>query len=91
MAAGPARPIAPPDYALQQVAFHLGFKGTFYNYVDQILPIIHQLPPPYDIREEITLFVYSIWFIYLSAGFLKTSTMIFQVSKLAWCVHIIFP
>jgi hypothetical protein len=44
MAAGPARPIAPPDYALQQVAFHLGFKGTFYNYVDQILPIIDHLP-----------------------------------------------
>ena len=46
MAAGPARPIAPPDYALQQVAFHLGFKGAFYNYVDQILPIIDHLPTP---------------------------------------------
>ena len=46
MAAGPARPIAPPDYALQQVAFHLGFKGAFYNYVDQILPISDHLPTP---------------------------------------------
>ena len=43
MAAGPARPIAPPDYALQQVAFHLGFKGAFYNYIDQILPIFDPL------------------------------------------------
>ena len=46
MAAGPARPIAPPDYALQQVAFHLGFKGAFYNYVDQILPIIDHISIP---------------------------------------------
>ena len=47
MAAGPAGPIAPPDYALQQVAFHLGFKGAFYNYVDQILPISDHLPTPW--------------------------------------------
>ena len=46
MAAGPAGPIAPPDYALQQVAFHLGFKGAFYNYVEQILPISDHLPTP---------------------------------------------
>ena len=46
MAAGPASPIAPPDYALQQVAFHLGFKGAFYNYDDQILLNIDHLPTP---------------------------------------------
>ena len=31
MAAGPARPIAPPDYALEQVAFHLGLPRLYFH------------------------------------------------------------